>query len=185
MTNCRHLLLAAALCAPAALAQTTTPPSDTDLLIGHYQRVEQELLAKDTSALNEAQRTARVRALALLRAYRERADFGVMRETDEGRKPYFVDDGDEVASEDELVGADVDITGSGFEGGAAGVVNFGVVAEEGEGGDVAAGGEAGRDGVDEALATVRGDPIHVWLAGGFEGSAAFEGINGFVGGAVG
>lgn len=66
----------------------------------------------------------------------------------------FVDDGDEVATEDELVGADVDIAGGCFERGAAGVVHFWVVAEEREGGDVAAGGEAGRDGVDEALAAV-------------------------------
>ncbi len=56
----------------------------------HYAVVEGELLAADTSCLSDAQNTARLRLVATLRAYRERADFG-RGEDPATRIPWFVD----------------------------------------------------------------------------------------------
>lgn len=56
----------------------------------HYDAVVAELVAADTSALDEVQRAARVQMIDALRAYRARAEFGRSHD-DGGRVPHFVD----------------------------------------------------------------------------------------------
>ncbi|MCC6671006.1 MAG: HEAT repeat domain-containing protein [Planctomycetes bacterium] len=67
-------------------------PSIADL-VEHYRRVEGELRAARTAHLTPEQLAARLRVVDLLRAYRERAEFGETRPGDAVRVPYFIDDG--------------------------------------------------------------------------------------------
>ena len=56
-----------------------------------YAVVEQELGARDVSALTASERTERARLLGVLHDYRVRADFGHNIDFPEARMPYFVD----------------------------------------------------------------------------------------------
>lgn len=62
-------------------------------LVRHYERVEQELLQADVSHLTDTQRQERQRAIAALRAYRERGEFGVNEQRPEERRFLFIDEG--------------------------------------------------------------------------------------------
>ncbi len=57
----------------------------------HYENVEAELRAADTSHLTPNQTTARARAIDLLREYHQRADFGLNTYAPDDRRPVFVD----------------------------------------------------------------------------------------------
>jgi HEAT repeat protein len=86
----------AVLVSGALLAAPTGPAhagdADKTLRVRHYENVERELLAADTAHLTPEQKAQRERAIRELRAYRERADFGVNTAFPGERRPYFVDD---------------------------------------------------------------------------------------------
>lgn len=79
----------------ALAAQTTTATLARDpevlRLQAHYERVEQELRARDCRHLTPVQRAERARLIDVLHAYWKRGDFGINRDFPGERKPYFVD----------------------------------------------------------------------------------------------
>jgi HEAT repeat protein len=62
-----------------------------ELAARRYARVEEELAARPLDGLSADQRAERARLLAVLRAYRARADFGVDEDGVDARVPLFVD----------------------------------------------------------------------------------------------
>ena len=98
---------------------------------------------------------------------------------------HLVHDGHEVASKNEFVGADFDVSRRGLQRRPPGVINHRVVAQQRQGGHVAARRKTRRDGVDKPLPAIGRNPIHVGLVGGFERGAAIQGYHRLVRCAVG
>jgi HEAT repeat protein len=85
--------LASALVAAAQSPQDDTQTLESQRLCAQerYARVEAELEARDLAGLTPDQREARANLLAVLDAYRTRADFGINRDVPGARVPLFVD----------------------------------------------------------------------------------------------
>jgi len=87
------LLLALLVSLTACGARVSAAPGgeSVELAVKHYQQVERELLAADTSHLTPAQRSKRARLISELHDYRESRDFTVNEDFPGARVPYFVD----------------------------------------------------------------------------------------------
>ncbi|MEZ5966850.1 MAG: HEAT repeat domain-containing protein [Planctomycetota bacterium] len=75
----------------ATLPRAQSSPTDLELWVQRYARVEAELRAADVGDLDPAQRAGRQQVIEWLRDYRLRADFGVDPDFPDARVPSFVD----------------------------------------------------------------------------------------------